>query len=176
MDADKGLSIVKQIALPSLSELHEWFSYDDDSGLLTRKKSRRRVAAGIEAGSVSAFGYRVVCFKYKRYFVHRLIWKMKTGKEPPEFIDHIDGNQQNNRWSNLRAASNSQNNWNAKISKRNSSGVKGVHWDASRHRWFAQITIGGRRIPLGRYASIEEATVARHLAAKRLHGEFARHA
>lgn len=43
------------------------------------------------------------------YLVHRVIWKIVTGKEPPEMIDHIDRDKHNNRWSNLRGCTHSEN-------------------------------------------------------------------
>lgn len=166
----------RKTTLPSAEYLRECFAYDPATGRMTWRRERNGIAASTEAGSLSVHGYRVVCLDYKRYFVHRIIWKMQFGADPKEHIDHIDCNPLNNRIENLRAASGSENSWNARTPKDNTSGVKGVHWDTERRAWFAQITIGGKRIPLGRYRSLDEATIVRQRAAARLHGDFVRHA
>lgn len=50
------------------------------------------------------------------------------------------------------------------LPRNNTSGVKGIWYDKSRHQWQAYINIHRRRINLGRYATKEEATAARKAA------------
>lgn len=38
------------------------------------------------------------------------------------------------------------------------SGIRGVHWDSEQQRWRASLTVNGRRVKLGRFATIEEAS------------------
>jgi hypothetical protein len=108
------------------------------------------------------------------YLAQRIIWKIMTGEEPTEQIDHRNGNRLDNRWSNLRAASNGQNIHNSKLRRDNTSGVKGVCWDIEAKKWSAQLAIGKRQRRIGRFSTIEAATKAINKARLELHGAFAR--
>lgn len=59
-----------------------------------------------------------------------------------------------------------------KTPKTNTSGIKGVTWDASRGKWKAQIRFKGKHYNLGRYSDIKDASQVRKLAEKRLFGNF----
>lgn len=106
--------------------------------------------------------------KWKR--IHRLIMGV-TNKNI--VVDHINHNGLDNRKSNLRICTNSQNICNCLTSKNNKSGYKGVYWSKERKKWCAQITINNKTKGLGRYDTIEEAIEARKKAAKEYYGEFA---
>lgn len=97
-----------------------------------------------------------------------------TGEEPPEFVDHKDGDRLNNRFANFRAADNGKNLQNAKLRKDNISGVKGVSWDASHNKWRAIISVGKQHFRLGRFDTVEEAKAVIDRKRQELHGEFAR--
>lgn len=110
------------------------------------------------------------------YFqAHRIVWKLMTGEDPPEFVDHRDGDNLNNRWKNLRAADNGTNLQNAKLRSDNKTGVKGVFWESSRKKYRAVISIGKQHKRLGRFNTIAEARQAIEAEREKLHGEFARH-
>lgn len=79
-----------------------------------------------------------------------------------------------NRFSNFRPASDSQNNCNCGPRATNRSGIKGVSWDERCGQWFARITFQGRSIWLGYFKSKELAGLAYQAVAKKYHGEFAR--
>jgi hypothetical protein len=97
------------------------------------------------------------------------------GRPPKGFeIDHHDGNGLDNRRANLRVATRSQNNANGKLSRRNTSGIKGVFWKKSRRKWEAKIGINCRLIHLGMFADKEEAIRVRRAAAQAIFGEFDR--
>lgn len=49
----------------------------------------------------------------------------------------------------------------AKKRKDNKSGVRGVSWDKSRNRWKVDICVGGKKIALGRFKTLSEATHVR---------------
>jgi hypothetical protein len=84
------------------------------------------------------------------------------------------GNPLNNRWSNLRLSTRSQNNANRRRDIRNKSGFKGVSFDRERGNWIARITKESRDYFLGRFATTDKAHEAYAAAARLLYGEFAR--
>lgn len=169
--------------LPSLERLNALLSYDEFTGVLTWKMqpetSRSAIGfnnkcGGKVAGTVGAKGYLVVGIGKKYYLAHRVIWKMMTGADPLDIVDHEDTVRLNNRWSNLREAANGPNIQNSRIRKDNKSGVKGVHWESSHNAWRASIGLNGKQIKLGRFKSFEAACSARRLASEKMHGQFAR--
>jgi hypothetical protein len=90
-------------------------------------------------------------------------------------VDHVNGNPLDNRRSNIRLATPSQNMMNKKLTKANHSGFKGVSRDP-RHahsRWVANITIQRKQKYLGTFDTKELAHAAYCAAAAELHGEFA---
>lgn len=82
------------------------------------------------------------------------------GKKNGYVIDHIDQNKLNNQRSNLRFLTKTGNAINSKISKNNTSGIKGVR-KARSGRWVACLMLNGKNIYLGTYDTIEEAAEAR---------------
>ena len=88
-------------------------------------------------------------------------------------IDHIDHNGLNNQKSNLRLCSTSQNNFNQRLGRRNTSGFKGVSWDKSKNKWSAQLGLNGKIVHLGRFCSAIEAATAYDDNAVIHFGEFA---
>lgn len=93
----------------------------------------------------------------------------------PLITDHIDGDQLDNRESNLRAVTKAQNAMNSKIFSHNKSGHKGV----CRHkngRWRAFIMVNQRQIHLGHFKKMEDAIAARKQGEEKYFGEFARRA
>jgi len=102
--------------------------------------------------------------------MHRFLMGNPKGKH----VDHINGNGLDNRRSNLRIATISQNLANTDKHSHNTSGYKGVYWDKVNKKWKAQITKNNKVRSLGRYVDILEAAKAYDNAAISLHGEFAR--
>jgi hypothetical protein len=165
------------LPLPSKDYLWECLDYDPDSGRLTWKHRpvqhfKRRADhltwnikfAGKPALKRRHFGgYSAGTIDYQKCLAHRVIWKMMTGDEPPQ-IDHINGVRSDNRFANLRAATNAINCRNAAQRSDNTSGVKGVHWDASRQKWAAVISADRKHYHLGRFDTLAEATAARRTA------------
>ena len=163
--------------MPEISQayLKERLSYCTETGLLTWKTHPFPRLVGSQAGSIVSSGYLSVRLFKKRRLAHRLIWMMMTGSMPDQQIDHIDGCPSNNRWSNLRLASQSENNQNRK--KGGARGTKpsrfiGVDWEIHRKRWRAKITIpGGKRVYLGSFQDEEDAALA-YLQAKAVYHPF----
>jgi hypothetical protein len=142
-----------------LAKLSEQLAYDPETGVFTWVVSKRKVKAGSIAGSRGP-GYVTIFFEGKKYYAHRLAWLFTHGEFPPQLIDHINGDQRDNRISNLRAATVSQNKRNSKVQRSSKSGVKGVWWCARIKKWQAQATYLGRKNNLGYYCTAEEAQQA----------------
>jgi hypothetical protein len=103
-----------------------------------------------------------------------LLHRMLLG-EPKGFqVDHKDGDGLNNRRSNLRVATNQQNASNARLSRLNTSGFKGVSWHKQRRKWYARIRKDGRSVHLGMHHTPEDAHAAYAAASADLHGPFGR--
>lgn len=125
---------------------------------------------GKRAGSLSYGYYKVAVFQ-KCLAVHRIVFLYHKGYLPPE-IDHINGDKLDNRIENLRASDKVTNKWNAKISKDNKTGVKGVF---KRNGYYeAYICARGKRYYLGCYKKKSDAVRIVCDKRKALHGEFAR--
>ena len=143
--------------LPSRNNLLSQLSYCEKTGNFARKTGKGNV------GFVAPNGYVTVGFNYNKYYAHRLAWKIFYGDDP-EFIDHIDGNRQNNAIKNLRSVSRKVNQKNIKKPENNTSGVAGVVFDKSRQKWKAQIQVEGKMIFLGRFELKYDAIEARQKA------------
>ena len=130
---------------------------------------------GRVAGSQHADGYLRVNVGGRSFLAHRLIWAIMTGRDPGVTLDHRDGDRSNNRWTNLREATRSQNAMNRGPRSDCSSGVRGVHWHKASNMWAASISAGGVSQHLGLFRSKDEARAAFIAASDALHGEFAAH-
>lgn len=126
--------------------------------------------AGKEAGNLSDEGYLTVRLSGSSYKLHRIIWKLETGVEPPEVLDHKDRDRANNRWNNLRPSNDSANQMN-KAGWGNTCDQIGVR--VRNGRWQARIHKNGTSYDLGWFASQAEATTAYKAKAAELYGEFA---
>lgn len=101
-------------------------------------------------------------------YIHRLIMNCPNSK----FVDHIDGNGLDNRKENLRICTRIQNSGNSKISKNNTSGVKGVRFKKESNWWVANIKINNKLKFLGSFPNMDDAKNAYTVAAKKHFGEF----
>lgn len=166
--------MIKKNLLPEKSRLDEFFQYDGTTGDLTWKKSKGCVRAGTIVKTTNADGYITVHFDGVSFLAHRIIWKMVTGCDPADEIDHINNIRRDNSWSNLRECDRCQNTSNSRTPITNSSGVKGVHYHIGHNKWHAKIRHKRSEIHLGYFDTIEEASAAIEKSRAELHGEFAR--
>lgn len=91
---------------------------------------------------------------------HRLIMDAPMGLD----VDHINRNTLDNRKSNLRIATRTQNLHNTDAPKHNKSGHKGVCWYPPYNKWRAYISLNRKMQTLGYFATIEDACRARKSA------------
>lgn len=152
------------------TELRTELQYDPDTGVFTwlRKHHGKHLR---RAGTIDSEGYIRIIIRGRYFQAHRLAWLYMTGTFPIQ-VDHKDLNRTNNAWSNLRAATHSQNMANKRC--RASSGLKGAYKCARTAKWNAYISDNGRQKYLGRFDTKEEAHAAYATEAKKLFGEFAR--
>ena len=152
-----------------------YFKYLPRKGqLVWVKPTTNAVRKGDVAGFSMQHKYVCVCLYCRYYLIHRVMWYLKTGKWPKHNIDHRDGDPANNKWKNLRKASNSQNQMNKKKPANNTSGYKGVCWHKHGSRWCAMIEKNGKQVWLGAHATPKLAHAAYVAAANKQFGEFAR--
>jgi HNH endonuclease len=150
------------------SNLRELLHYDPDTGQFQWASTAPRSCAGKLAGSRDKRGYVFITIKRRRYFAHRLAWLYVYGKWPNRGLDHINCAKTDNRISNLRLATDSQQQANTKP-RPGRQRKKGVTY--IRGKWQAVIR---KSYYLGLFETEEEAHRVYASAAKTLFGEFAR--
>lgn len=100
---------------------------------------------------------------------HRIVMNCLNDKIS---VDHINHKTNDNRKSNLRLVTQSQNLMNRSVGKNNTSGVTGVSFDNHSRKWSAEIKIDGEKKALGHFENFEDAVKARKKAEKELFGDF----
>ena len=176
---------MKRNTLPPVEYLEECFSFDKDTGLLFWKERPRHhfssdkgwKIANVKHAGKQAFtspmgdGYYYSFFEGTAYAAHRVLWKLVTRQEPPDFIDHVDQDISNNCWSNLREATQSQNFINRSGSW-GKVGIAGIRGSQNGKKWIARIQKDRRYVHIGTFGSKHEAIAARNEVAKQLYGDF----
>lgn len=135
------------------------------------RKGHGAELVGAVAGSQRPDGYLSIGLLGRSYLAHRLAWFYVYGEWPENHIDHIDGRKSNNKISNLRKATASQNHQN-KYKAASNSGLVGVSWCKREGRWRAYIKADGVMRSLGYHKTKEEARAA-YLKAKQVLHPFA---
>lgn len=157
----------------TVDELKEQLKFDPDTGCFTWITGKQ--IGQIAGTTATRGGYRKICLNYQRYSAHHLAWLYIYGVLPKQRLDHIDGNRDNNCIANLREADPSQSRMNISIGRNNTSGVKGVRWSKDRKKWLVTVQAYGVVHRIGFFTDLKDAAAARESAAKRIHGDFARH-
>jgi len=165
---------MKELSLPSQEYLNELFTYNPETGTLTRKKTvRSNAKEGQIIKSKTGDGYYRVSVDNVSYKIHRLIWKMYYGEDPADLqIDHINRDRTDNRIINLRVSTSQEQKFNQSIRLDNNSGFKGVYRPKGRRKWTSRIKKDGKSIHLGTFDTPEEASFAYQSKALELFGEF----
>lgn len=152
-------------------KLKEMLTYNPDTGEFIRQ-------SGKVAGSTHIEGYHNIMIEGKKYLSHRLAWFYMTGTWPVSCIDHVNRVRNDNRWVNLREASRSQNQMNAKVRADNKLGVKNIHKAKVGGKDWYQVTVSNewtRETKTFAYTTegLESAISWRDAKLKELHKEFA---
>lgn len=154
------------------ARLKELLHYDPETGHFTwRVRRSGAIPAGRRAGTVQPNGYRYIGIDNSMRFEHRVAFLYMTGAFPPDDLDHINRDPTDNRWSNLRPATRSQNCSNTKLRSDNSSGARGVTRRGT--RWIARGQKDGKRVEIGRFSSLGDAAKAVEEWRAEHHGVFA---
>jgi hypothetical protein len=170
----KQQSLYKE-SLLSHSELLSILDYNQDTGIFTWKVHLKysNMYAGDIAGNLNIQdGYIQIMVNKASYRAHRLAWFYVTGQWPINTIDHDDTIKHHNWFSNLREATHNEQQQNKPLSKNNTSGVKGVHWNNSRKMWYASIKLNSKRIFLGSFINKADAIQAVTAAREKYHKQF----
>jgi hypothetical protein len=153
-------------------ELRKLLSYDPETGgLRWRVDVARNVFAGNVAGKPGKKKYLQVCVRRKYMLAHRVAWAIVYGDWPKNLIDHKNGDPHDNRLSNLREATYSQNSANRPTPRTCRSGVKGVRF--RKRRWEVNIEKDGAAVCVGRFHCLGKAAAAYRAKARELFGEYA---
>lgn len=119
--------------------------------------------------NLSKKGYAQAWIGGRTVLMHRLV----ANAQPGVPVDHENRNRLDNRESNLRVATRSQNGANQGKRPGCSSQYKGVHHRRGRGRWEAGIEVEGKHIYLGQHDTEVDAALAYDVAARQHFGEFA---
>lgn len=137
---------------------------DIQTGFLTWLSGSRK---GKRAGSLDRYGYRQMGLNGKVVRAHRVVWFIFHGGWPEGSIDHINGDRDDNRPSNLRLSNPTGQMQNRAMPSSNTSGVHGVTWHKSCGKWQASISVNNKYIHLGLFSCIDQARSARVSAEKK---------
>lgn len=175
------MSKIPHISHPDLKRMMD---YDPTTGIFTwrvrydvRPQWNGRYAgkrAGHQRTATGGGLYWSVRIHDWPFHANRLAWFYMTGSWPVGIVDHKNLNGTDDRWSNLRLATKSQNAANAPAPKSNTSGFKGVSFDKRIGKYRSYIRNGNRQQHLGYFDCAEKAAAAYRAAAGKVFKEFAR--
>lgn len=150
---------VDETALLCLLREYLYVDTTSTTGLRWKKAPRVRTPVGAEAfTSKSNRGYYHGMLRRRNLQAHRVVFALTSGFFPP-VVDHINGQRDDNRPENLRAANVLINNHNRE--------AKGCY--PFRGGYMARIAANGKQVYLGVYPTENEAREAYLKAKARLH-------
>ncbi|WBF79636.1 hypothetical protein BNNNBJKE_00052 [Aeromonas phage vB_AdhM_DL] len=171
--------------LPPSEYLNSIFNYDEITGKLYWKDREQRLdekdrdyktwkvkRSGKEAG-YTHFANNYIEIRLpsgELHKAHRIIWKMKTGEEPNLKLDHINGIRTDNRFENLRLATDQENARNSITYS--ATGYKGVTFDGD--KYIANYAVKDINYIKRGFDTPEDAAKWYDNNVKELYGEFAK--
>ena len=158
-------------SLLTAARLRELLHYSPESGVFTWiVRPSNNVHIGDTAGCRGSKGYLYITTNRRLYLAHRLAWLYMRGEWPTAQIDHVDGIRGNNRFSNLREATSSQNMQNQRRARINNRSVLlGVSRSGAKGPWIARICVDKEERFLGHFPTPELAHAAYLQAKRELH-------
>lgn len=154
----------------TVDEVRRVLRYEPESGrFFWRILPRYKIQVGDCAGWFDGKYWRIK-LGGRLYKASRFAWLYVTGNWPISQIDHINCIKADDRFCNLRMATNAENCRNR--SRRNKTGFKGV--SEVRGGFVAHIMTNGVREYLGFFSTAETAKEAYNAEALKAHGQFAR--
>lgn len=164
---------MKQIPLKNRhGEIVDYAVVDDEDFDRLNQHTWRRSASSGSRVFYAERGTRIgTTGPYRKILMHREV--MGLGEDADWLVDHRSCDGLDNRKENLRYCTKAQNNRNARLSRANSSGYKGVTKIGEYNRWVARIRVDTRLIVLGYFDDPAQAHAAYVDAARKYHGEFA---
>jgi HNH endonuclease len=157
---------IRNLFSGAAGRLRERLHYEPETGVFTRQVKGKR-----KAGTICN-GYWAIRFEGRPCKASRLAWLYMTGEWPKEQIDHANDIKADDRWRNLREATQAQNTANGPIRVTNKCGFKYV--TRVNRKWRARIVVSDKQIHLGYFPTPELAHAAYYAAAKQYFREFAR--
>lgn len=155
-----------------LEELRNRLDYDPSTGILTWKIKRRSVNPGDRAGCIARDGYRKITYNNQIYPASVLIWFWMTGVWPFEVVDHKNRIKDDNRWLNLRLATQRQNTTNSRTKLGDRRGIQEMWGPRAGTRYRVGMCVEGKRLEIGLFKSLEEAKEAYRSASIKYRKEF----
>jgi hypothetical protein len=167
-----------------VEKVRELFSYKKSTGeLIWRVAPKWGVKIGDRAGTIhtdeKGYKCRDVGYQRKIYKASHLIWAWMKGEWPKTSIDHKNNDALDDRWENLREATQAEQMRNIRKHRDNTTGYKGVfrikddrYRDGKFFRW--QIMVNGKRYASSkRFLTAKEAYEAYLTVLPEFHGDFA---
>jgi hypothetical protein len=161
----------------SAERLRSLLSYDPATGRFVWLRpskyhaEKAKAEAGCPIPTHSGKAYHAISIDGRKYKRSRLAWLYMTGEWPTHQVDHISGDSLDDRWVNLREATQTQNAWNHKRRAKKSALPMGVR--AMKDRFQARIAVNKQMLHLGTFETPEAASAAYRKAREEHYGEFA---
>lgn len=159
----------------TLERLKYALNYDPLSGIFTRASVMTGSSIGSVCGSKKPTGYIIITIDRFLYRAHRLAWLYIHGEWPEGDVDHINRNRSDNRISNLRCVTRSQNLLNSQLRSDSKTKIKNVCFNKQANKYQVTFTFTGKQIHAGFYDTLELADSAARQFRIKIHGEFCCH-
>lgn len=134
-------------------------SYDPISGIfiwISNLHSKRAVPRSRAGSLVSTTGYRSISLFGRSYLEHHLAWFITYGVWPKQ-LDHINQKRDDNRITNLREVTVSENSRNRSRRKQTKTGEHGIWFNSRTQKYVAEITLNGKKVYQKSFTDPDEA-------------------